>query len=328
MNQAYEKWLPLFERNPWALCTNKSRLRACVSALLFVAPISCNPRAASTSEPSGKPADAAAETNKIASLPPPLPLTDSLVPEGSAHNLGFLLEFRLRRHEDDTGKTYREAVDLCRRHGRMLCTEVQWLRACQEDPNIGRMQSWTASRRGNMVVTLGGGDCGDRNRTREDDKHPNRVGLCCERAVALRPTSDAGPWLGTGTRMPARLEAALNEGDEAALRNLLSDHVVRNGRKWTLDALLEAERKARAEISWTLFDVCEMRAGPVVVDRDETKTGRLQGILLSCKTLVARGADVFDYTTRMGLVQAGGPERYRIAQIDHKGTTKEIPGAR
>lgn len=304
-----------------------NRARASVGACVLLALIGCNPRAASTSEPSSNHQDASAKPTATASLPSPIALPDSLVPEGSADNLGFTLEFRIRRLEDDTGKSYREAVDLCRRGGRMLCTEVQWLRACHENPDIGRMQSWTASRRGNMVVALGGSGCGDRNRTRDDDKHPNRVGLCCERAVASRPTADAGPWLGTGTRIPARLELALNEGDEDALRTLFADHVVRNGRKWTRDALLDRERKAKEEISWTLFDVCEMRAGPVVVDKDDTRTGRLQGILLSCKTLVASGGDVFDYTTRLGLVQVGGADPYRIAQIDHR-STKEIPGAR
>jgi hypothetical protein len=127
--------------------------------------------------------------------------------------------------------------------------------------------------------------------------------------------------------MPVLLEHALNQGDEDALGSLFADHVVRNGTKWTRDALLERERQARGDVAWTLFDVCEMRAGPVVVDKDETKTGRLQGILLSCKTVIDTRGEVFDYTTRLGLVQAGAADRYHIAQIEHR-STREIPGAR
>ncbi len=299
------------------------------TAILILA-VGCNPRAASTTERSDEAKNsptASAKQAPIPSLPVPVPFEDFLVPEGSADNLGFTLEFRVRRYEADTGRTYREAVALCRDKGRMLCTETQWLRACQEQPALGQMQSWTASRRGEMAVTAGGASCGDRNRTKVGDKHPNRVGLCCERAVASRPTADSGPWLGVGTRVPVRFELALNEGDEDALHSLFADHVVRDGRKWTREALIERERQARAEVAWTLFDVCEMRAGPVVVDKDDTKTGRLQGILLSCKTLIDRRGEVFDYTTRLGLVQADDGERYRIAQIEHR-SKREIPGAR
>ena len=260
-------------------------------------------------------------------LPEPKKLADLLVPEGSAGNDGFTLEFHVRRDEGDAGKTYDQAVASCRKSGRMLCTETQWMRACTEHPAIGEMESWTASRRGRTAVVRGGKDCQRRNKVDGGESNPRRVGLCCERAVALRPSGDAGPWLGTGARFPLQLEKALNAGDDDALRSLFAKQVVREGKEWTVDALLANEKEARGGIRWTVFDFCHLRSGPVIVDKDGVRTGRHQGLILNCRTILARDDDVVDYYTRFGLVQSGDDKEYRVAQIEHK-SAAVIPGAR
>lgn len=89
-------------------------------------------------------------------LPVPANLADVLIPEGSAGNDGFTLEFHVRRDDGDAGKTYDQAAASCRKAGRMLCTETQWMRACDEHSAIGKMESWTASRRGRTAVVRGG----------------------------------------------------------------------------------------------------------------------------------------------------------------------------
>ncbi len=291
-----------------------------VAAMVLLG-VACNPKVTTRSEDAGARSDARA----VRELPAPVALADVQVGEGSAHNLGFLLAFRVLRDAGDAGKTYQQAVELCRGQGRMLCTETQWLRACEEHAAVGRMESWTATRRGKNVVVAGGRNCGSRDKAQEGETHPHRVGLCCERAVALR-TADAGPWQGLGTRFPLRFERALNEGNEKELRSMLSETVVRDGRKWTPDALLAQEREARPRVGWTLFDTCDMRTGPVVVDKADAGTGRMQGTLLTCRTLLDRKGDIIDYVTVLGVV-GDGEDGARLAQIDHKGPAV-IPGVR
>lgn len=262
-------------------------------------------------------------------LPPPAPFDEVLVPEGAVDNGDFTLEFRIHRVGDDAGKTYLQAVDNCRKGGRMLCTETQWMRACALHPEIGRMEAWTATRRGREAVVRGGEDCARRLKVADDVVEPRRVGLCCERAVALRAAPDSGPWLGIGARLPREFERALNENDPTTLRRILADPVVRESQPWTLEALLakESEVAASGAVAWTLFDSCQMRGGPVVVDKQGEKTGRVQGIILSCRTVLARGEEVLDYDTRLGLREADGEAGYRVSQIEHK-SKANIPGAR
>jgi hypothetical protein len=258
-------------------------------------------------------------------IPAPTTLSDTLVSEGAFHNLGFTLAFRIMGDAKEAGKSYAEAMQVCRSRGRMLCTESQWLRACEEHSVLGSMESWTATRRGKDVVVAGGKGCGSKEKVKEDDVHPHRMGLCCERAISLR-AADAGPWLGLGARLPLRFEQALNQADDKALRGLLADPVVREGRKWSLDDLLAHENKERAQVAWTLFDTCDLRLGPVVVDVSDAGAERKQGMLLTCKTLLAKNGEVIDFTTILGLV-GEQEDSLRLVQIDHKGSAY-IPGAR
>ena len=282
-----------------------------------------------TSERGASAKEASAPRTKAssASLPQPVPFGDVLVPEGEMDNLGFTLEYRIRRNAGDAGKTYGAAAAACRASGRMLCTELQWLRACKEHAVIGKMQSWTASRRGREALVLGGKDCGSRDKVDDGNVHPHRVGLCCERAVGLRASGNAGPYLGVGSRLPIELEKAFNAADEETLRHLFADQVVREGREWKVNDLLGREAEARSQVRWMLFDRCDLRSGPVVVDKDGPRTGRLQGMILNCRTVLSRNDDVLDYYTRLGWVQDEGGERYRLSQIEHKSESL-IPGGR
>lgn len=303
------------------------RIASVVCCVVCMA-LACDKRPvrATTTEGSGA-SGPGTSASKAASLPEPVPFDDVLISEGKLDNRGFTLEFRIRRNAGDAGKSYDAAAAACRASGRMLCTELQWLRACEAHPVIGKMQSWTASRRGRLAVVRGGKDCGRRDKVDGGNTHAHRVGLCCERAVALRASGDAGPWLGPAGRLPVELEKAYESGDEAALRYLFADQVMREGREWKVDALLEREAAARSEIRWMIFDKCDLRSGPVVVDKQGPRTGRRQGMILNCRTVLSRSNDVLDYYTRLGFVTDEDGERYRLAQIEHK-SDGLIPGGR
>jgi hypothetical protein len=308
---------------------SRQRLTTTFAAAIGTAAIllcaSCNSTESTRRQTQNKNA-AREETQAARMLPTPVAFDDVNVPEGSAYNLGFTLAFRVRRIPGDEGKTYQQAAAACRETGRMLCTEVQWLRACEQHESLGQMESWTATVRGKNAVVAGGEGCRSRERVSVRDVHPNRVGLCCERAVVLKPP-DAGPWLGPGTRLPARFERALNEGNDKELRNVLAEPVVRDGRKWSADELIAQEKSVRTRVGWTLFDTCEIRVGPVVVDKSDAEATRVQGKLLTCKTVLNTNDDVLEYVTLFGLVEGDYEDSLRIAQIDHRGPAI-IPGAR
>jgi len=158
----------------------------------------------------------------------------------------------------------------------------------------------------------------------EGDVHQHRVGICCERAVVLR-AADAGPWLGPGSRLPLRLERALNDGNDNALRSLFANVVVRDGKTWTAEDLIAEEKASRSRVGWTLFDTCDLRVGPVAggVSAD---AGRRQGRLLTCRTVLDKLDGVSGYITTFGLV-GDDEDNYRVTQIDHRGPDL-IPGAR
>jgi serine/threonine-protein kinase len=76
----------------------------------------------------------------------------------------------------------------CLSHGLVLCTALQWRRACDRAPAISKMKTWTseidpATRE---AVVHGGGTCATAADVPPDQADPTVAGLCCSRAVAVR----------------------------------------------------------------------------------------------------------------------------------------------
>ena len=57
----------------------------------------------------------------------------------------WLPKFRVVRRDGDEGASYLTAMGACREQAMALCTEAQWVLACAALPEVGRLESWTAS---------------------------------------------------------------------------------------------------------------------------------------------------------------------------------------
>jgi serine/threonine protein kinase len=72
------------------------------------------------------------------------------------------------------------AFETCRAKGRMLCTEPQWVAACEHDAKLAGTKVWTASSEGGRGIVRGGDSCGSRAPTASGSA---RGVACCEQSV-------------------------------------------------------------------------------------------------------------------------------------------------
>jgi hypothetical protein len=132
----------------------------------------------------------------------------------------------LRR--DDQGLEYMQAFARCADAGKTLCTESQWQRACETFPEVGAAPSWTESVEEGQVVVRGGGLCTPRKLVGQSDRDAQRIGLCCDRAVAMTSTSLQKPFLSSTAAVVLKLETALNQHSTDYFLDLSEDHVLLN----------------------------------------------------------------------------------------------------
>jgi len=156
-----------------------------------------------------------------------LPARD--VPAGQVSSSGAWLDkFSILRREDSQGLGYSAAFARCTDAGKTLCSDEQWQRACDNFPEVGEAASWTESLQDGHVVVRGGGSCAPRKLVAESDQDPQRVGLCCDRAVAMTSASLQKPFLSSTAGIVLKLERALNQRSIDGFLDLSEDHVVLN----------------------------------------------------------------------------------------------------
>lgn len=128
---------------------------------------------------------------RAASEDAPPPIAEREVASGTTSAGAWLPSFRLRRTDGDANLTWLEGHNACVRHGMELCTEPQWELACEQDPAVGRVASWTAKADGPRgFVVRGSSSCAARLSVAGFERASQRVALCCSRAVAIvTPTS-------------------------------------------------------------------------------------------------------------------------------------------
>jgi eukaryotic-like serine/threonine-protein kinase len=199
-----------------------------------------------------------------------LPARD--VPAGLVSADGAWLDkFSVLRREDNQGLEYNQAFARCADAGKTLCTEAQWQRACDSFPEVGEAASWTESLDDGHVVIRGGGSCKPRKLVSEADKDPQRIGLCCDRAVAMSSTSMQKSFLSSTAGYVLKLERALNQRSIDNFLDLSEDHVTLNEHprdKASLEGLLTQSFAAARDLV-IVNDTCDVSvsAKKVVVKR-------------------------------------------------------------
>ena len=183
----------------------------------------------------------------------------------------WLDKFSVLRREQNQGLDYTQAFARCTDVGKTLCTEAQWQRACDSFPEVGDAPSWTESLDDGRVVIRGGGSCKPRKLVAETDKDAERIGLCCDRAVAMTSTSMQKSFLFSTASIVLKLERALNQRSIDGFLDLSEDHVTLNEHprdKASLKAVLTQSFSAARDLV-IVNDTCDITvsARKVVVKR-------------------------------------------------------------
>ena len=156
-----------------------------------------------------------------------LPARD--VPAGLVTQSGAWLDkFSVLRREENQGLLYSQAFARCTDTGKTLCTDDQWQRACDSFPEVGEAQSWTETLENGRVVVRGGGSCKARQLVSQSDKDAQRIGLCCDRAIAMSSTSLQKPFLSSTAGVVLKLERTLNQRSIDGFLDLSEDHLTLN----------------------------------------------------------------------------------------------------
>jgi serine/threonine protein kinase len=156
-----------------------------------------------------------------------LPARD--VPAGLVTPSGAWLDkFSVLRREDNQGLPYSQAFARCADAGKALCTDGQWQRACDSFPEVGEASSWTESMEDGRIVVRGGGSCKKRKLASETEKDAERIGLCCDRAIAMASSSMQKPFLASTASIVLKLERSLNQRSIDGFLDLSEDRVTLN----------------------------------------------------------------------------------------------------
>ncbi len=178
---------------------------------------------ATSATPKLESAHATAASRGFAGLPA-RDVPAGLVTPGGA----WLDKFSVLRREDNQGLLYSQAFARCADAGKTLCTDGQWQRACDSFPEVGEVPSWTESIEDGHVVVRGGGSCKQRKLVSETEKDAQRIGLCCDRAIAMSSTSMQKPFLSSTAGIVLKLERTLNQRSIDGFLDLSEDHLTLN----------------------------------------------------------------------------------------------------
>lgn len=161
------------------------------------------------------------------------------IPAGPAPNGTWTMEFALERVVGDENLDWSAAIAHCSEKGKALCLETQWQRACELDPSIGEFESWTLTADFPGAAVRGGADgCKTRSFHKIDEKSPTRIGLCCERSIALTSEETSDEFRVAATKRILETETALRSVTAEALGKLLAERVSLDGDELERSAVL------------------------------------------------------------------------------------------
>jgi len=219
------------------------------------------------------------------------------LPDGSA-----LGEFTFQRDEGDEGLVWLAAAERCAEEGLRLCTSTQWQAACEGDPAVAGVETWTATpdREGGFVVRGGGGGCRGKRSAPGAQASPFRAGACCSAALAALSTKTSPAMLQAMAKSVLALERAFNQRRGSALRELLDERVD-----------LFKSKKSRTEVV-DLYDF-EFRKYPdaqVIHERcDFSADEGNETYTADCQKIARQGGKVGHVLTRYVLVGGSGKLR-------------------
>ena len=222
---------------------------------------------------SASPASATAQVVATQSAAPPAPAASSAaaalpevwekaVKEGHSLDKTWTPAYSIYRKPGGTGVSILEAYAYCEGHGKALCSEAQYRRACTEEPALGKIETWTASGdvAADQVAVLGGDDCTSKQLVVGTEKKPGRSTLCCDRALGVRTEYKSADFLIATVRHVGAYENALKARDPLVLGDLYGEKVIFQNKVHDRARLLDLHRAYWKSVpqQWTQFDYCRV----------------------------------------------------------------------
>jgi serine/threonine protein kinase len=203
---------------------------------------------------------------------------------------GWLDGYAVYRVAGSDGLPFLSAQRACTAKGLVLCTGVQWRRACDREPEVAAHHTWTSelNTATRAVVTRGGQTCANESDVPASTARAGLDGLCCSRAVAvLGAEGDADRARHASDRVAA-FEAATDSGDAQKLGSLFDIEarffLLKNASREQIRASYEDQFLKHPDL-WQVHDSCEVRPpeGDASDATDET---------LDCHTLAQQDGKV------------------------------------
>jgi eukaryotic-like serine/threonine-protein kinase len=213
-----------------------------------------------------------------------VPLTT--IPEGTGTlAASFLATYDVAREPGDENADFLGAQRACGRKQMSLCTEPQWLRACELHPVLATRPSWTLTGDRDGVMVRGGSACTDKQIVSAATRAPDRVGVCCTRVIGMRSSANPSPVFlkSTGAQI-LQVERLINASNGRELGRVSAPEVNFFGKRYDRDQLAET-------IGWygrdssNFFGHCnvDLRVTPV----SKGFLAECEGLQLGGKSIVA-----------------------------------------
>jgi serine/threonine protein kinase len=225
-----------------------------------------------------------------------VPMRD--VPAGPVGH-GTIGPYRLLTRESAVGLDFFGAAKECADVGMALCSEAQWLHACSAFPELGSVPSWTSTLKDEHVVVRGGQDCTTEGKAAPVERALNRMGMCCERAIAMTTDNLQKNYLTSTAERVLSVERALNQRNVPALLEMSESSVAINDQPKSpaeLRALLEADFR-NAPGLYVLNDTCNFSVQAKKITKGTRKKKKVvyqtQGWSAECdQTAIVPGTSV------------------------------------
>jgi hypothetical protein len=225
------------------------------------------------------------------------------IPAGPAPNGTWTIEFGLERVAGDQNLTWSEAIAHCRERSKELCLETQWQRACELDANVGQFESWTLTADFPGAAVRGGADgCKARSFHKIDEKSPSRIGLCCDRAIAITSEDKADEFRIATTKRVLEFESTMRTVALESLGKAFADKVSLDGNELERGAALAKlaeERKGDTE-RLAFYDHCNVELS------DETPPQ----LIADCGVILRSLGKTRGFAQRIVFASATGPVTY------------------
>jgi len=265
-----------------------------------------------SSTPESTPSSLAAPPPSAASATPPPPappalpaLAERKVAGKTLSDGGYIGEYTFRREASDEGLAWLAAEDHCEGLGLHLCTSTQWQTACEADPAIAAVETWTITpeRKEGFVVRGGQEGCLKKSVASGAQSSPFRGAACCSPAIACSGKGISPVMLRAMMRNVLDLEKTMNSRRASALKGFFDDKEKKvrifTAEKTPAEALAIFEFEFNKNPDYgVVHELCDFSAD----DADNTYTG-------DCRKIARQGGKIGHVLTRYVFVGGSGKLR-------------------